>query len=86
MENLSFHLQTHFLNCQTSHAFLQVIHILVVQAKWTAYIDLDSSVVDHLNSDAGVPGLIPGPAINFHLYFFVYIHSSHPYYNINGFQ
>ena len=56
-------------------------YYVVVRARWTVYIGLDSSVVEHLNSDAGVPSLIPGPAIYFHLYFFVFVHSSHPYYN-----
>ena len=53
---------------------------MVVRAKWTVDISLDSSVVEHLTSDAGDPGSIPGPAIYFHLYFFVFVHSSHPYY------
>ena len=58
---------------------------MVVRARWTMGISLDSSAVEHLTSDAlGVPGSIPGPAVYFHLYFFVYffvfIHSSHPYY------
>ena len=39
-------------------------------------IGLDSSVVEHLTSDAGVPGSIPSPAIYFHLYFLVFFHSS----------
>ena len=46
-------------------------------------ISLDSSVEEHLTSDVWVTGLIPGPAIYFHLYFFVFVHSSHPYYNWN---
>ena len=50
-----------------------------VQAWWTADISPSSSVVEHLTSNAGVLGLIPSPAIYFHLYF--YVHSSHPYYN-----
>ena len=39
-------------------------------------------MVEHLTSDAGVLGSIPGPAIYIHLYFFVYVHSSHPYHKI----
>ena len=36
---------------------------MVVRARRTVDIGLDSSGVDHLTSDAGVPGSIPGPAI-----------------------
>ena len=43
-------------------------------------ICLDCSVVEHMTRGAGVPGLILGPTISFHLYFFVYVHSSHQYY------
>ena len=53
---------------------------MVVRARWTVDIGLDSLVVERLTSDAGVPGSIPGPAIYFHLYFIVFVHSSHPYY------
>ena len=36
---------------------------MLVQAIWTVDIGLDSSVVEHLTSDAGVTGSIPaGPA------------------------
>ena len=52
---------------------------MVVRARWSG---LDSSVVEHLTSDAGLPGSIPGPATYFHLYFFVFVHSSYPYYNL----
>ena len=52
---------------------------MVVWAWWFVNIGLDSSVVEHLTSDAGVLVSIPGPAIYFHLYF--YVHLSHPYYN-----
>ena len=48
---------------------------------WIMEIDLDSSVVEHLTSDTVIPGSIPGPTVNFHLYFFVPVHSSHSYYN-----
>ena len=34
-------------------------------------IGLESSVVEHLTGEAGVPGSIPGPVIYFHLYFFI---------------
>ena len=51
-----------------------------VRARWTVDIGLDSSVVEHLTIDAGVPGSIPGPAIFFQMYFFVLVHSSHPNY------
>ena len=37
-------------------------------------IHLDSSVVEHLTSDAGVPGSIPSPAMYFHLYFIEHVH------------
>ena len=42
-------------------------------------IGLDSSMEEHLTSDSGILGSIPGLAIYFHLYFFVYINSSHAY-------
>ena len=35
------------------------------------YICLESSVVENLTSDAGLPGLIPCPVIYFHLYLFI---------------
>ena len=54
---------------------------VVVQDRWTMDIGLGSPVVQHLTSDARAPGSIPSPAIYFNLYFFVYVHSSHPYYN-----
>ena len=50
---------------------------VVVRAKWTVDIGLDSQVVEHLTSDARVPCSIHGPALYFHLYFFVRVHSSH---------
>ena len=53
---------------------------VVVLARWTVNIGQDSSVVEHLTSDAEVRGSIPGPAIYFHLFFFVLVHSSHPFY------
>ena len=45
---------------------------MVVRARWTVDIGLDSSVVEHLNSDAGVPCSNPCPTI--------YVHSSHSIY------
>lgn len=56
---------------------------VVVHAGWTVDITIskDSSVVEHLTSDTVIPGSIPGPTVNFHLYFFVPVHSSHSYYN-----
>ena len=54
---------------------------MVVRARWTVDIGLDDSVVEHLTSDAGVPGSILSPARYCHFYFFVFVHSSHPYYN-----
>ena len=60
---------------------------MVVRARWTVDIGLDRSLVEHLTSDAVVPGSIPDPAIYFHLYLFVYVHSYHSYYNyINSFR
>ena len=44
---------------------------VVVWPRWTMDIVLDSAVVEHRTSDAGVLGSIPGPAIYFHMYFFV---------------
>lgn len=40
-------------------------------------IGLDSSVVEHLTSNAGVPCSISGPSVGlyFHLYFFAYVHA-----------
>ena len=46
---------------------------MVVRARWTVDIGLDSSVVEHLTSDEGLPGSIPGPATYVHLYFFVHL-------------
>ena len=34
---------------------------VVVRARWTVDISLDSPAVELLTSDAEVPGLIPGP-------------------------
>ena len=45
-------------------------------------IGLDISVVEHMTSDARVLGSIPRPAIYYHLYLFVYVHSSHPFYTV----
>ena len=54
---------------------------VVVRDRWTVNIGLDSLVVEHLTSDAAaVQGSNPVPAIYFYLYFFVFVHSSHPYY------
>ena len=54
---------------------------VVVMARWTVNIGLDSLVVEHLTSDAAeVPGSNPGPAIYFYLYFFVFVHFSQSYY------
>ena len=39
---------------------------MVVRARWTLDINLDSSVVEHLNSDAWVPGSIPSPFASLH--------------------
>ena len=47
---------------------------VVVRARWTVDISLDSSVVELLTSDAGVPVRFPVHK------FFVFIHSSHPHY------
>ena len=52
---------------------------MVVRARWAVDIGLDSSVVEHLTSNAGFPGSIPGPAKYFHLYFFIYVNSPHHY-------
>ena len=38
------------------------------------------SGVDHLTSDAGVPGSISGPAIYPFCIFIVFVNSSHPYF------
>ena len=48
---------------------------MVIWARWAVDISLDSSVVEHLTSVAGALGSIPGPAIYFHLYFFVCVRS-----------
>ena len=45
--------------------------VVVVQVRWTVDIGLDSSVLEHLTSDAGVPSSIPSPAIFFYLYYTV---------------
>ena len=46
--------------------------VVVVQVRWTVDIGyLDSSVLEHLTSDAGVPSSIPSPAIFFNLYYTV---------------
>ena len=63
----------------------------MVGARWTMDIGLDSSMVEHLTSDAGVSDSIPSPAIYLyppqtklsHFYFSVFVHSSHPYYIYN---
>ena len=39
---------------------------MVVPARWTVDISLGCSVVEHLTSDAGVPGSIPAPDVCFH--------------------
>ena len=52
---------------------------MVVRARWTVDIGLDSSVVEHLTSE-GVPGSTPGPAIHYPLYVFVYVNSFHIYF------
>ena len=56
---------------------------MVVWARWTVDIRLDSSVVEHLTSNAGVPGSMPGPAI-FSFVFLcicsIFVHSSNSYY------
>ena len=41
---------------------------VIILARWTVVIGLDSSVVEHLTCDAGVPGSIPCPAIYFYLH------------------
>ena len=61
---------------------MDTIVVPVIRARWTLDISLDSSVAEHLTSDAGVLGSIPGPAIYIHLYFFVYVHSPQPYHKI----
>ena len=61
---------------------MDTIVVPVIRARWTLDISLDSSVVEHLTSDAGVLGSIPGPAIYIHLYFLVYVHSSNLYQTI----
>ena len=71
------------LSLRLMYKLYLIMDCVVVWARWTMDIGLDSSVVEHLTSNAGVLGLIPGPAIYFHLYFFVFVHSSHPYYNWN---
>ena len=53
---------------------------MVVRVRWTVDIGLDISVIEHLTSDAGVPGSIPDPAIHFQLYFFEFVHSCDPYF------
>ena len=50
--------------------------VVVVSPRWTMDISLDSSVVEHLTSDARVLGSILRPAIYYHLYLFVYVHST----------
>ena len=52
---------------------------MVVGTRRTVDIGVNSLAVEHLTRDAGVPGLIPGPVTHFHLYFFVFVHSSHHY-------
>ena len=47
-------------------------YIVVVQARWNVDIGMDSSVVEHTTSDAGVPGSISGPSISFHLCFYIF--------------
>ena len=48
---------------------MDTIMVPVILARWNLDISLDSSVVEHLTSDARVLGSIPGPAIYIHLYF-----------------
>ena len=45
---------------------------MVVGTRWTVDIGVNSLAVEHLTSDAGVPGSIPGPVTYFHLYFFAF--------------
>ena len=45
--------------------------VVVVPVRWTVDIGLESSVLEHLTSDAGVPSSIPSPAIFFYLYYTV---------------
>ena len=54
---------------------------MVVRARWTVDIGLDGSVVEHLTSDAGDPGWIPGPVIFFNLDYSIHVPSSHSYQN-----
>ena len=51
--------------------------VVVVSPRWSMDISLDSSVVEHLTSDVGVWGSIPC-----HVFSFVFIPSSHPYYTV----
>ena len=62
------------------HNCITISNNVVVRAKWTMDIGLDSSVVEHLNSDAGVPGSIPGPAIYIFFVFLCICSFLHPYY------
>ena len=71
------------LSLRLMYKLYLIMDCVVVWARWTMDIGLDSSVVEHLTSNARVLGSIPGLAIYFHLYFFVFVHSSHPYYNWN---
>ena len=47
--------------------------IVVVQARWSVDFGLDNSVVEHLTSDAGVPGSTPSPTILFSFVFLSFI-------------
>lgn len=49
---------------------------MVVRARGTVDISLDSSVVEHLTSSAEVLGSIPGPAIHYRLCFFLSLYMS----------
>ena len=85
-EQAGFFFQGEALNA--FHSFMSALNILwttclsvaclVVWARWTVDIDLESSVEEHLTSDAAFPSSILGPAIYFHSYFSVFVHSSHP--------
>ena len=70
MSDLSLHGE----KCRKSKKIqVYLLCVVVVRDTWTVDIGLDSSVVEHLTSDAGVQGLIPDHAIYFHLCFSVYI-------------
>ena len=55
----------HTVNSHSQFCVFKFQTVVVARATWTVDISLDSSVVEHLTSNAGFLGPIPGPAIYF---------------------